>query len=285
MAIRFGLMPLALLALARPLPSFAQVPLTQQRPQIEVSAPEAAPQGGSVLEVPRKLPHLTADAELSRMASEDLHNHLLPYVHAQVLSDETGKARSVVLTGQVRTKFGKRYAERKVRASLGDPNIVIRNQIEVDTVVARKGVVPRCQGGTQRIVVIRATSPFTDTGLSLNAGDEVDVRASGIIDMGPPTPMQYRRSTPAGSSVGVFRSLYASDSRPFVLPDAPIWSMIGRVGETGEPFEVGDIRTFHAPESGRLYLGVNDNFFPDNSGNWVARIGVCRGQGASARAN
>ena len=276
MAIRFGLMPLALLALAHPLPSFAQVPLTQQsRPQIVAPAPEPSPQGGGVLELPQKFRHLTADAELSRMATEDLHNHLLPDVDAQVLSDAAGKARSVVLTGQVRSKFGKQYAERKVRDSLGDPNVIIKNQIEVDIVVAPKEIAQTCQGGMQRVVVICPTCSFTDTGLRLHAGDKVSVRASGIIDVGPPTPMQYRRATPAGSPIAVFRLLFASDPRPFVVPDAPIWSLIGRVGETGEAFEVGDALTFHATKSGRLYLGVNDNFLPDNTGSWVARIGVC----------
>lgn len=140
MAIRLTLGLLIPLALGQPSPSLAQVPLTQQnRPQIGVPAPAPSPlSGGAILEVPQRRPLLTASAELSHKASDYLHHNQLPYVGAQVLIDDAGNPKSVMLTGQVRTEFGKQDAERKVRASLDDPNVAIRNQIEVNTALASR---------------------------------------------------------------------------------------------------------------------------------------------------
>ena len=39
---------------------------------------------------------------------------------------------------------------------------------------------------------------------------------------------------------------------------------------------VGSRRTFTAPETGRLYLSVNDDFFQDNVGEYRATVSVGR---------
>ena len=44
----------------------------------------------------------------------------------------------------------------------------------------------------------------------------------------------------------------------------------------GRIFEVGASSRFYVETSGRLYLGVNDNFFGDNSGSWTAVVSVQR---------
>ena len=46
----------------------------------------------------------------------------------------------------------------------------------------------------------------------------------------------------------------------------------GRIGN-GEPFSIGDTtNAFDMPASGRLFLGVNDDHYPDNSGNYVVKV-------------
>jgi hypothetical protein len=58
------------------------------------------------------------------------------------------------------------------------------------------------------------------------------------------------------------------------------WSLIGIIsGSTpaanaGNAFQVGDGTTFTASASGELYLSINDNVFPDNSGNWSATVSL-----------
>ena len=51
-----------------------------------------------------------------------------------------------------------------------------------------------------------------------------------------------------------------------------LFGLIGLVGK-GEPFAIGEsAQPVTMPVSGRLYLGVNDDHVPDNSGNFVVRI-------------
>ena len=56
-------------------------------------------------------------------------------------------------------------------------------------------------------------------------------------------------------------------------PSAACWEMLGQIG-TGAPFAVGYGITFTSSTGGRLYLGVNDNYFGDNSGAWSATVTV-----------
>jgi hypothetical protein len=50
------------------------------------------------------------------------------------------------------------------------------------------------------------------------------------------------------------------------LPSASLGSLIGRIGEDGDPFLVGRWRTFTAPAEGALYLAMNDGDYDDNAG-------------------
>ena len=46
---------------------------------------------------------------------------------------------------------------------------------------------------------------------------------------------------------------------------------VGRIGEDGTPFNVGSSATTDA-SAGELYLGVNDNYYPDNTGSWTVEV-------------
>jgi hypothetical protein len=59
---------------------------------------------------------------------------------------------------------------------------------------------------------------------------------------------------------------------PLPAPNLPCWSLIGRVGNNGVAFEIGVKTVFHVQSGGRLYLGVNDDSFGDNSGYWTALV-------------
>lgn len=52
---------------------------------------------------------------------------------------------------------------------------------------------------------------------------------------------------------------------------APAYCLIGRI-DTSKPFYIGKNRTWKATESGRLYLGVNDNNYADNEGKLHVQI-------------
>lgn len=117
-----------------------------------------------------------------------------------------------------------------------------------------------------------ATTTLADT-LVLRSGrridgDRVDVRsgmtvyfeATGRLRWGPD-----RQHGPGGE--GGSRN---NPNRP--IPGRPGGALIGRVGGS-DPFYIGDERgPIRMRESGRLSLGVNDDYLEDNSGSWRVTI-------------
>jgi hypothetical protein len=56
------------------------------------------------------------------------------------------------------------------------------------------------------------------------------------------------------------------------IPTIPVGTLIGRVGNR-PPFSIGaTAQPIQMPADGRLFLGVNDDHVPDNSGNYVVRV-------------
>ncbi len=123
-----------------------------------------------------------------------------------------------------------------------------------------------------KTIALIGTQSWTDTGLDLIHGDVVTVTASGDIKF---SRDHSGFEGPNGSGVSCNHD-GQTYSVPFLAPELPCHSLLGRIGPSGSIFEVGAKREFHASLSGRLYLGINDNFFPDNSGSWTAQITMGR---------
>jgi len=126
---------------------------------------------------------------------------------------------------------------------------------------------------------VPGSQPWTDTGIEIRAGDLVSINATGGI--------RFSVNGPFGGPDGDGPDCHhlGVEIRRWTFPDADLscHSLIGRIGLSGPIFEVGSSGRFRTPVDGRLYLGVNDNFFPDNSGNWTAEISL--GFGDSPRSN
>ena len=63
----------------------------------------------------------------------------------------------------------------------------------------------------------------------------------------------------------------------YIVPDANAFSLIGKIGAAGTPFFVGANYSAPVSVSGRLYLGMNDEFpdgFGDNSGALTVIVGL-----------
>jgi murein DD-endopeptidase MepM/ murein hydrolase activator NlpD len=120
----------------------------------------------------------------------------------------------------------------------------------------------RGSADTSTQVSVQGNQAWTDTGIDLTLGSNVTITASGTIRIAGSDPGK----TPAGGPE-------CSASSDFVAPGLPCWSLIGRIG-SGTPFYVGTATGFSVTTSGRLFLGVNDNSFPDNSGSWAATVTV-----------
>ena len=101
----------------------------------------------------------------------------------------------------------------------------------------------------------------------MNSGEQLGTTATGKVYIDPTYPQG-----PAGNPSCTPAADYAPASSTFPAPDLPCWSLIARIGN-GPPFEVGT-STLVTATSGRLYLGVNDGDFSDNSGSWTVNIKI-----------
>ena len=113
-------------------------------------------------------------------------------------------------------------------------------------------------GLRERQVMVPANVPWTDTGIDVRRGQLIFFEASGDIRWG-----RDRRDGPQGEN-----NSPPNPGRP--LPNRPAAALIGKVGHTSADYffigdEEGGIRM---RESGRLYVGVNDDFLADNGGSF-----------------
>ena len=116
--------------------------------------------------------------------------------------------------------------------------------------------------GTQTVRV-NSQQRWTDSALTVRAGDTITFDASGSITM---SADNNDTASPAGSSRGR------------TAPDAPVLNQLAggliiRIDGYGPTF-IGNRQTITAPVSGRLFLGVNDDHLPDNRGEFVVTVGV-----------
>jgi hypothetical protein len=113
-----------------------------------------------------------------------------------------------------------------------------------------------------RSVVVPSNVQWTNTGFNVSRGQLLRFEPTGEI-----------RLSMNGEDIG--RPAGAMDARKAAkatIPTIPVGALIGRVGN-GQPFPIGDAKTaFDMPDSGRLFLGVNDDHVADNSGNYVVRV-------------
>jgi hypothetical protein len=108
----------------------------------------------------------------------------------------------------------------------------------------------------QRAVLVNADRQWTDTGITVRAGDVFRFDPTGVIEWGP-----GRQDGPGGE-------VNSPTNRNRPMSNQPGGALIGRIGTgSADMFYVGaDRGTFRARTSGRLYLGINDDYLQDNSG-------------------
>jgi hypothetical protein len=101
--------------------------------------------------------------------------------------------------------------------------------------------------------VVTAAAVWQSSGLRMAQGQRWRLRARGIW------------GGLAGSLAGPEGSLLSAEA-PFPLPGASEFSLIGRIGESGAPFEIGAGTSFTAENDGELFLRMNDHSNQDNVG-------------------
>jgi hypothetical protein len=163
-----------------------------------------------------------------------------------VTFDRRGGGRQDVSANSLARVYVNPAGARSVYASLlgaGTPNAV-----------ATSGVI------SPGAVSVPANQPWTDTGMTVKKGDRVYFSSNGQITVGPGFVATVDGSATAGPRAG--------------LPVAamPAGGLIARV-DNGAAFPIGgNSQAIVMPANGRLYVGVNDDNFNDNSGFFAVTV-------------
>jgi hypothetical protein len=119
----------------------------------------------------------------------------------------------------------------------------------------------RPSGLRERDVSVDSWVAWKDTGVEVRAGQTIYFSATGRVRWGP-----NRQDGPDGE-----RNSPRNDQRP--MPSRPAAALIGRIGNGDEPFFIGDDQgAIRVRSSGRLYLGVNDDYIKDNTGSFRVTV-------------
>ncbi|NWG18162.1 MAG: hypothetical protein HXY41_16180 [Chloroflexi bacterium] len=123
-------------------------------------------------------------------------------------------------------------------------------------------------------VIVSSATPWTDTGVTLTAGQTYFIQAAGLVKTcGDPGFLFCSRwATPAGKSLPTSCVLDGC-----LLHSLPYGTLAGRIGG-GQPFTVGAGGRFVAASEGRLELGINDAGWDDNTGGYFALVTPLTGQ-------
>ena len=119
-------------------------------------------------------------------------------------------------------------------------------------------------------LVVNAKQQWTSTGLVVRRGEVLTFNTTGEIQL---STAGDDIATPAGSKSG--RTAAAGP-----LPSSPAGVLVGRIGN-GQPFVIGNQTSITMPAAGRLFLGINDDHFGDNNGEF--RVEITRAGGGSRR--
>jgi hypothetical protein len=129
-----------------------------------------------------------------------------------------------------------------------------------NTVVGTSGTNAAVEGNqaVAGAVTVQANQPWTSTGVTVRTGQTLTFSTTGNVQLSDDT----NDVADANGSKG---ARYAAGAQ---IKTVLAGALIGRIGTNGQPFAVGNQTTIVAPAAGLLYLGVNDDGFADNKGNF-----------------
>jgi hypothetical protein len=122
--------------------------------------------------------------------------------------------------------------------------------------VATSGENPNLASPTGAGIAVSPKQAWTSTGMTVRKGESLTFNANGEIQL----------STNADDVATAFGSKTGRKAPNAPMPNVLAGALIGRVGTNGEPFAIGSGVTIAMPESGQLFLGINDDGFADNQG-------------------
>ena len=188
-----------------------------------------------------------------------------PATHPPSRTEVVPKAETPVKTGEApATKKPAAHAESAVRTD--------EQAAPPPAESARQPLAPVLPP-TTLTVSVDSNRAWTDTGIDLRATDTAAIVADGTIRVAADRRIGIQK--PGGFYPNCIRAkqLFGQPAGPVPAPQLSCWSLLGRV-RGGPIFEIGKQGTVPPGSAGRLYLGVNDDDYTDNSGYWQAVITV-----------
>jgi hypothetical protein len=117
-----------------------------------------------------------------------------------------------------------------------------------------------------KTIAVSGAKQWTDTGIDVKAGDKITLASEGTL------VMPGARETLANGLQRGWKDLL----RALPVNDAGSGALIGRFGESGQPFLVGTSREITAAVDGRLFLGVNQLASESSDGAYDVKMAVAR---------
>jgi hypothetical protein len=121
----------------------------------------------------------------------------------------------------------------------------------------------RVSGTSGSMIYVDPSQRWTNTGIEVRSGDLIMLDASGTVTLS-------QNGNDVAGPGGARSGRRAADAP---LSSQTAGALIARVGNS-EPIFVGNRRSFRAPQNGRLFLGVNDDYLGDNTGSFDVMVTV-----------
>jgi PA-IL-like protein len=111
-------------------------------------------------------------------------------------------------------------------------------------------------------ITVQANQPWTSTGITVRKGQTIYLTTTGEVQLSDDAN-DIANANGAKSGRTIANGL---------LKNALAGALVGKIGPNGVAFGVGGQSSITAPAAGVLYLGVNDDGFGDNRGNYQVII-------------
>lgn len=168
-------------------------------------------------------------------------------------------------TSPLRLIFRTSNGEREL-SSAEVSRIVLSRTDAAAAAVGTTGATANLAPATGNGIVVSAKTAWTPTGITVRRGEVLTFNTTGEIQLSGD-------ANDVAISAGSKAQRYAANAP---LPRAFAGALIGRIGN-GAPFPIGNMTTVTMGASGQLFLGINDDGFDDNAGEF--RVEITRAPG------
>jgi len=173
------------------------------------------------------------------------------------------------INGQLADISGSSPLKMTVRTSSGDREISSSEISHIVLARPSKGVATSGSNAnlaapTGNGITVSPKQAWTSTGITVRKGEVLTINASGEVQL----------STDSNDVATPFGAKSGRKATNAPLPNALAGALIGRIGTNGQPFAIGSGVSVPMPAAGQLFLGVNDDGYEDNQGEF--RVDITR---------